>query len=72
MTQNEHIERHLKKYGSITTMEAFTEYGITRISARIFELRKNGMNISDRWETKKNRFDEPVRYVRYTLEERND
>ena len=33
---------YLKKSGSITTWEAFKELGITRLSARIFEIKERG------------------------------
>lgn len=36
---------HLKKRGSITPMEAIITYGITRLAARIFELREAGFEI---------------------------
>ena len=39
-TQNEMILHHMKVHGSITTMEAFQKYGVTRLSGRIWELRK--------------------------------
>ena len=45
MTQNEMILNHIKKNGSITSMEAFAEYNITRLSGRIHDLRREGHNI---------------------------
>lgn len=45
MTQKDIIKEHLEKYGSITSWEAITRYHITRISAIILMLRKEGMNI---------------------------
>lgn len=45
MTQNEMILNHIKKHGSITSMEAFAEYNITRLSGRIHDLRREGHNI---------------------------
>lgn len=42
MTQNEMILKHLEEYGKITTFEAFKYYGITRLAARIFDLRQLG------------------------------
>lgn len=39
------ILRHLKTYGSITSMEAISMYGATRLSAIIYNLRKRGYNI---------------------------
>ena len=44
-TQNEMVLEFIQKAGSITAREAFTELGITRSSARIFDLRKAGEKI---------------------------
>jgi hypothetical protein len=54
-------------FGSITTWEAIKEFGITRISARIFELRKRGYFIDNEWEYTTNRYGDKIKYVRYTL-----
>ncbi len=35
MTQCQRILRHLKDYGSITSVEAMREYGIMRLASRI-------------------------------------
>ena len=71
MTQNERILRHIDEYGSITTMEAFIEYGITRLPSRIFELRARGLPIVGQRETALNRYGEKVSYERYRLEAGN-
>lgn len=69
MTQNERIKRHIETFGSITSYEAFREYGITRLSARIYDLRRDfGLNITSERKTTKNRFDEPVSYAVYKLD----
>lgn len=54
MTQNEMILNHIKKHGSITSMEAFAEYNITRLSGRIHELRAQGYKITSNKEKAKN------------------
>ena len=74
MTQNERIKRHLEIYGAITSIEAFREYGITRLSARIWDLRhKHGLCIESTTKTAENRFGEPTHYDEYTLRrEEND
>ena len=61
------IFRHLKHNGSITSWEAIKEYGVTRLSAVIFDLRKQGWNIGDEWEYSTNRYGEPTRFKRYIL-----
>lgn len=52
----------LVEVGSITTIQAFKEFGETRLSARIFELREKGVNISSEKIVVTNRFKEK-RYV---------
>lgn len=42
MTQLQSVLDHLQTRGSINCLEAIQRYGITRISARIFDLRRNG------------------------------
>lgn len=39
------VLRHLEKNRSITPLEAFGVYGIFRLAARIYELRKEGFNV---------------------------
>lgn len=45
--QNARVLRHLQKFGSITSLQAFQLYGITRLSGRIYDLRKCGVKIKD-------------------------
>lgn len=40
ISQEQIVLKHLKKYGSITSMEAFSRYTITRLAAVVFVLRK--------------------------------
>ena len=67
MTQAEKILRHIAEYGSITTLEAFQEYGITRLASRIHDIKRAGYTVQKVMETAKNRFGEPVCYARYTI-----
>lgn len=64
----ERILRLLKENGSITTWEAFTELGCTRLSEYIRQLRTE-YNIKDEWITAKNRYNEKVQYKRYWIDE---
>ena len=68
MTQHSLILSHLDTYGSITPFEAFTEYGITKLATRISELRRDGVEISGEMVEGKNRFGEPIRFMRYRHE----
>lgn len=69
MTQNEMVYDYLKKKGSITTYEAFTELFITRLSARIFDIKKMyNLDIKEEWITKKNRYGKSCSFKKYILE----
>lgn len=67
MTQNEKILRHLRMFGSINPIEAFQEYGILRLGARIYDLKSQGYSIASSMQTGKNRFGETVYFSEYTL-----
>lgn len=45
MTQEQHILKHLRRHGSITPLEALSEYGCFRLSARCFDLKQAGYSI---------------------------
>lgn len=47
-------------------MEAFNDLGITKLSTRISEMRADGLDFSQEWEVRKNRYGEKVRYMRYS------
>lgn len=68
MTQCDRILRHLQDYGEITTMDAFQDYGITRLSGRIFELRQRGHTIVSVHTPFTNRYGEKKYYATYRLE----
>lgn len=65
MTQCEQVLNYIKIFGSISSMEAFQDLGITRLSARIWELRNEGYVFDETNETHKNRFGKLVTYKRY-------
>lgn len=67
MTQHKLILAHIDTYGSITPIEAFGEYGITKLATRISELKKQGYKFNTVMVTGKNRFGEPVRFAQYWM-----
>jgi hypothetical protein len=68
MTHKERILRHLKDYGSITTWEAITEYGCTRLGHYIYLLRrKDNYNITDEIIKSTNRYGDATHYKKYNL-----
>ena len=64
----ERVLRLLKEQGSITTWEAFTELGCTRLSEYIRQLRTE-YDIKDEWLYSVNRYGEKVQYKRYWIDE---
>ena len=65
ISQEDEVLNHLRKYGSITSMTAFRMYDITRLSAKVFELRKDGYEIMTLREKSPN----GKTYGRYVLRE---
>ena len=69
LTQCDRILRHMKDYGSITSLEAVTEYGIMRLASRITDLRAQGITIVSETKTGKNRYGETTHFAVYRLAE---
>ncbi len=67
-THKERTLEYIDRFGSISSLEAFRDLGNTRLSATIFNLRKDGYNIKSKTETSLNRFGEKTTYFRYYLE----
>ena len=63
------VFRHLEEHGSITSMEAIELYGATRLSAIIFNLRKEGHDIETVTEGTVDRHGRAVNYARYVYHE---
>ena len=72
MTQNEMLLDYLNKNGSITTYESFTELFITRLSARIHDLKRMGYQFNEEWITKKNRYGKICSFKKYILKGENN
>lgn len=68
LTQKDAVLRHMKDYGSISSIEAFEEYGITRLAARIFELKNDdGIAIHSVPIQSTNRYGDKIIFTRYSL-----
>ena len=69
ITQTEKILRHIAEYGSITPVEALQEYGCMRLASRMCEITRAGYSVCRTMETSRNRYGDPVRYARYTIDQ---
>ena len=67
MTQKERVKKYMEDFGSITQMDAFRDLGIMRLSARIWDLRADGIGVFAKTEKARNRYGEIVYYNRYSL-----
>lgn len=66
-TQKQRILEYINKFGSITSLEAYSELGITQLGARLDQLKREGYMFSTETEKGKNRYGENVKYKRYRL-----
>ena len=69
MNQCEKVKDYMQRFGTISTYQAFTDLGITRLASRISDLRSDGVKIGSKLVTSKNRFGEYCTYKVYWLEE---
>lgn len=67
INQRQRIINYIREFGSITSLEAYKDLGITQLGARIKELKEQGYEFKTEWESSKNRYDEKVDYKRYYL-----
>lgn len=66
-THYDRVLKHLQDHSSITSLEAFRDYGITRLSAIIYDLRKDGWIIDSQRVSCKNRYNKTVYFAKYCL-----
>jgi predicted ArsR family transcriptional regulator len=64
-TQREEILMFIRKHGRITAVQAATELLIMNFTARISDLRRQGVDIRTETITKPNRYKRMVSYNRY-------
>ena len=64
-TQNDRILDYIKRFGSITQLEALSDLGVMRLASRISDLRRIGHPIISEYEEVTNRFGEQCQVKRY-------
>lgn len=67
ITQKDRILQYIRRFGSISSWEAYQELGITQLGARVDNLKKEGYQFRTEWESSTNRYGEKVDYKRYYL-----
>ena len=68
-TQCDRIIDYIKRYGSITSWQAYADLGITQLGARIYNLKERGYVFETKRINTKNRLGEKTHYDEYRLVE---
>ena len=66
-TQTSLVMQYIHDFGSITTWQAYQDLGITRLSGRIFDLKKQGYTFRKERVQTRNRYNKPCHYDKYFL-----
>jgi len=69
-TQTQTVLEYMQRHKTINSFECYLQLQIVDLQHAIYELRKEGYNIVDKWITKKNRLGKRVKFKEYRLEER--
>lgn len=67
ITQEDRVVQYISDFGSITSLEAFKDLGITRLSAKIFNLKAEGYIFEDETCACVNRYGDKVHYKKYKI-----
>lgn len=67
--QTSRIVKYIDDFGSITTLEAMRDIGVTNLHARLYDLKKEGYNVIGTPEQSENRYGDKVHYKRYRINE---
>ena len=67
ITQCQRIVDYMRRFGSISTLEAFNDLGVARLASRIHDLKEQGFNITSETKSTKNRYGEKVHFKVYKL-----
>ena len=66
-THKQAVLKYLRENGSITPMQALSEFGCYRLGARIYDLRREGHAITTTMVDGTDRNGDPMRFAMYTL-----
>lgn len=71
-SQKERVMKYIEDFGSISSFEAYKDLGITQLGARIWELKKDGIEIRTRWKNSFNRYGDKIVYKEYFIGEEEE
>lgn len=64
-TQKKKIIEYIRKFGSISSWEAYRDLGITQFATRVKELKEEGCKFQTKWEKRKNQEGKLVNFKRF-------
>lgn len=67
LSQTERLRRHLEAGKPINPLEAWQRLGIYRLSARVLDLRADGLNVRGEFVEVRNQFGEKCRVKQYSV-----
>lgn len=67
-TQTSQVLKFLEKNKTINSFQCFMELQIVDLQHAIYELRKEGYSITDKWVLKTNKLGKRIKYKEYRLE----
>lgn len=70
-TQCQRVLSYIRQFGSITSLQAYTDLSVTQLGARVYELKEQGYEFTKERINTTNRFGEPTHYDKYKLKESN-
>lgn len=66
-SQCDRIHEAMKRGESVTQLDAWARFGVSRLAARIYDLKEQGVEIASEKVDVQNRFGEPCKVKRYWL-----
>lgn len=69
ISQIDRVLQYMKDFGSITTLQAFTDLGVTRLSDKIFLLKKRKIKIESERIEVRNRYNDVMHVCEYYIVE---
>ena len=67
--QTDRVLAYIRKFGSITQLEALQDLGVMRLASRVSDLKRQGYPIEGRIVAVKNRYGEKCYIKQYTVRE---
>ena len=72
ISQKQRVIKYIKDFGSITTFQAYSDLGVTRLSAVMYNIKKDGIKVKTETGKAKNRYGEDTHFAIYSFIEQDE